>query len=50
MTRSPSARQLRDDVPVPEIARLHVQNFGVYGSPKMSFASLSNTAPASGAH
>jgi transposase InsO family protein len=33
--RAPSARQLRDDLLVPEIARLHAENYGVYGRRKM---------------
>lgn len=33
--RTPSARQLRDDLLVPEIARLHAENYGVYGRRKM---------------
>ncbi len=33
--RAPSARRLRDDLLVPEIARLHVENYGVYGRRKM---------------
>src|SRR5690606_41914015 len=33
--RSPSARRLRDDLLVPEIARLHAENYGVYGRRKM---------------
>lgn len=35
MGRTPSARQLRDDLLVPEIARLHAENYGVYGRRKM---------------
>lgn len=34
-TRTPSARALRDDLLVPEIARLHAENYGVYGRRKM---------------
>jgi len=34
-TRVPSARQLRDDLLVPEVARLHAENYGVYGRRKM---------------
>ncbi len=33
--RAPSARQLQDDLLVPEIARLHAENYGVYGRRKM---------------
>ncbi|WP_431780033.1 IS3 family transposase [Microbacterium aurantiacum] len=33
--RPPSARQLRDDLLVPEVARLHAENYGVYGRRKM---------------
>lgn len=33
--RTPSARQLRDDLLVPEVARLHAENYGVYGRRKM---------------
>jgi transposase InsO family protein len=33
--RVPSARQLRDELLVPEIARLHAENYGVYGRRKM---------------
>lgn len=33
--RTPSARQLRDELLVPEIARLHAENDGVYGRWKM---------------
>lgn len=33
--RAPSARQLRDDLPVPEIVRLHAENYGLYGRRKM---------------
>ena len=33
--RMPSARQLRDDLLVPEVARLHAENYGVYGRRKM---------------
>jgi len=29
--RTPSARQLRDELLVPEIARLHAENYGIYG-------------------
>lgn len=29
-TRTPSARALRDDLLVPEVARLHAENYGVY--------------------
>src|SRR6516225_2664884 len=31
----PSARQLRDDLLVPEVVRLHAENYGVYGRRKM---------------
>lgn len=34
-TRTPSARQLRDELLVPKVARLHVENYGVYGRRKM---------------
>jgi transposase InsO family protein len=34
-TRIPSARQLRDDLLIPELARLHAENYGVYGRRKM---------------
>jgi len=34
-TRPPSARQLKDDLLVPEVARLHAENYGVYGRRKM---------------
>ena len=33
--KAPSARQLSDDLLVPEIARLHAENYGVYGRRKM---------------
>ncbi|QEO10287.1 IS3 family transposase [Protaetiibacter larvae] len=33
--RAPSARRLRDDLLVPEVARLHAENYGVYGRRKM---------------
>lgn len=33
--RVPSARQLRDDLLVPEVARLHAENYGVYGRRRM---------------
>lgn len=33
--RVPSARELRDDLLVQEIARLHAENYGVYGRRKM---------------
>ena len=33
--RAPSARQLKDGLLVPEIARLHAENYGVYGRRKM---------------
>lgn len=33
--RLPSVRRLRDDLLVPEVARLHAENFGVYGRRKM---------------
>lgn len=34
-TRPPSARTLKDELLVPEIARLHAENYGVYGVRKM---------------
>ncbi|KAA1376239.1 IS3 family transposase [Aeromicrobium fastidiosum] len=34
-TRPPSARRLSDDLLVPEVARLHAENYGVYGRRKM---------------
>ncbi|MTH67301.1 IS3 family transposase, partial [Agromyces bracchium] len=34
-TRVPSARALRDELLVPEVARLHAENYGVYGRRKM---------------
>ena len=34
-TRTPSARALRDDLLVPEVARLHAENYGVYGRRKV---------------
>ncbi len=34
-SRVPSARQLRDELLVPEIARLHAENYGVSGRRKM---------------
>lgn len=34
-TRVPSARQLKDELLVPEIQRLHDENYGVYGVRKM---------------
>jgi putative transposase len=34
-TRPPSARSLKDELLVPEIARLHDENYGVYGVRKM---------------
>ena len=34
-TRVPSARALRDELLVPEITRLHAENYGVYGRRKM---------------
>jgi len=34
-TRLPSVRQLRDELLVPEVARLHAENYGVYGRRKM---------------
>lgn len=34
-TRPPSPRQLKDDLLVPEVARLHAENYGVYGRRKM---------------
>ena len=33
--RPASARQLRDDLLIPEIVRLHAENYGVYGRRKM---------------
>ena len=33
--RTPSTRQLKDDLLVPEIARLHAENYAVYGRRKM---------------
>lgn len=33
--RAPSARHLKDELLVPEIARLHAENYGVYGRRKM---------------
>ena len=33
--RTPSARQLQNDLLVPEIVRLHAENYGVYGRRKM---------------
>ena len=33
--RPASARQLRDELLVPEVARLHAENYGVYGRRKM---------------
>ena len=29
--RTPSARHLRDELLVPEVSRLHAENYGVYG-------------------
>ena len=34
-TRPPSARAVKDELLVPEIARLHAENYGVYGVRKM---------------
>lgn len=34
-TRVPSARRLRVDLLKPEVARLHAENYGVYGVRKM---------------
>lgn len=34
-TRVPSPRQLKDELLVPEISRLHAENYGVYGVRKM---------------
>jgi putative transposase len=34
-TRAPSARRLRDELLKPEVARLHAENYGVYGVRKM---------------
>ena len=33
--RTPSARHLRDELLVPEVSRLHAENYGVYGRRKM---------------
>ncbi|MCW4384190.1 IS3 family transposase [Salinibacterium sp. SYSU T00001] len=33
--RAPSARRLKDDLLLPEVARLHAENYGVYGRRKM---------------
>lgn len=33
--RVPSARQLRDELLIPEIQRLHKKNYSVYGARKM---------------
>jgi transposase InsO family protein len=33
--RTPSASQLRGDLLIPEVARLHTENYGVYGRRKM---------------
>ena len=33
--RTPSARRLRDDLLVPEVARLHAESYGVYGRRKI---------------
>ncbi|MCC2028781.1 IS3 family transposase [Microbacterium sp. YMB-B2] len=35
VNRTPSARQLQDDLLVPESVRLHAENYGVYGRRKM---------------
>jgi len=35
ISRAPSARQLRDDLLVPEVIRLHAENYSVYGRRKM---------------
>ena len=35
VTRPASARQLRDELLVPEVVRLHAENYGVYGRRKM---------------
>ncbi|MDQ1074835.1 putative transposase [Microbacterium sp. SORGH_AS 969] len=35
LARTPSARRLRDELLVPEVARLHAENYGVYGRRKM---------------
>jgi transposase InsO family protein len=35
VSRAPSARRLHDDLLVPEVARLHAENYGVYGRRKM---------------
>ena len=34
VSRTPSARRLQDDLLVPEVARLHAENYGVYGRPE----------------
>lgn len=34
-TRTPSARQLRDDLLISEVARLHAENYSVYGRRKV---------------
>ncbi len=34
-TRQPSPRALKDELLVPEITRLHAENYGVYGVRKM---------------
>jgi len=35
VSRAPSARQLKDELLVPEVVRLHAENYGVYGRRKM---------------
>ncbi|WP_084638245.1 IS3 family transposase [Gordonia shandongensis] len=35
VARVPSARQLTDELLVPEVSRLHAENYGVYGRRKM---------------
>ena len=35
IARAPSTRRLRDELLVPEVARLHAENYGVYGRRKM---------------
>lgn len=39
-TRVPSPRQLKDELLVPEISRLHVENYGVYGDGKCVSSSV----------
>ncbi|MEX8032568.1 IS3 family transposase [Microbacterium sp. 20-116] len=33
--RMPSARQLKDELLVPQVARLHAKNYGIYGRRKI---------------